>query len=228
MRAEVVLRPTAQLCVELFTYLVPRLNVARRQDFSDRVLSLLRLFLDGPAPPVSVSVLTRGVQSERYSQESVGIFRLRFRLIERQPKLGWSSRPSSAPGLDRVSVVRMTKSSPFPRSHDLPRLGGGSASPIFFRGLLRFHSRYGRLAAQPLHACDTASTRPVAQPRCSSATGPIDLSGWILPPLVIRALGAHTSLTMLGDRQRYRSRGTEPKPQRHALTPPMQRYILEL
>jgi hypothetical protein len=166
-----------------------------------------------------VSVLTRGVRSERYAKEVWASFGCVFVSLSVNPSLvgHHGLRPRQASTVH--PRLRMTKSSAFPRWHGLPGLGGGSASPIFFRGLLRFHSRYGRPAAQPLHACDTASTRPVAQPRRSSATGPIDLSGWILPPLVIRALGAHTSLTMFGDRQRYRSRGTEPKPQRECIDP---------
>jgi hypothetical protein len=53
-----------------------------------------------------------------------------------------------------------------------------------------------RPVAQPPYngLCHEASTRSVTRPCRSSATRPIDiLSGWILPPLVIRAFGAHLS-----------------------------------
>jgi hypothetical protein len=51
-----------------------------------------------------------------------------------------------------------------------------------------------RPVAQPPYSglCHEASTRSVTRPCRSSATRLIDiLSGWILPPPVIRAFGAH-------------------------------------
>ena len=63
-----------------------------------------------------------------------------------------------------------------------------------FRGLLRLHSRYGppdRSTAQG-GLCHEAPTPPVTRPKplVSYQTYRL-LSGWILPPLVIRAFGAH-------------------------------------
>jgi len=73
-------------------------------------------------------------------------------------------------------------------------MAGGSASACHFRGLLRLHSRYSP------SDCSAAQGRPLS--RGSSPSGhpaePLvsyqinrQLSGWIPPPLVIRAFGAH-------------------------------------
>ena len=64
-----------------------------------------------------------------------------------------------------------------------------------FRDLLRLHSRYGPLNCSTAQGglCHEAPAQPVTQPNRSSATGANrQLSGWLLPPLVTRALGAHS------------------------------------
>jgi hypothetical protein len=65
---------------------------------------------------------------------------------------------------------------------------------VTFRGLLGLHSRYGppdRSAARG-DLCHEASALAVARTSRSSATGSIDNSpGWSIPPLMIRAFGAH-------------------------------------
>ena len=66
----------------------------------------------------------------------------------------------------------------FPARAAFPEQKAGRRLHRLFRGLLELHSRYGpldRSAAQG-GLCHEASTRPVAQPRRSSASGSIDNS----------------------------------------------------
>jgi hypothetical protein len=75
-----------------------------------------------------------------------------------------------------------------------PYIKEGQRPHYTFRGLLRVHSRYGPQACSTAQGglCHRASTPPVAQRSRLSATGANQqLSGWNLPPLVIRALVAH-------------------------------------
>src|SRR5207302_2603655 len=70
-----------------------------------------------------------------------------------------------------------------------------------FRDLLRLHSRYGPLNCSTAQGglCHEAPAQPVTQPNRSSATGANrQLSGWLLPPLVTRALGAHSVTPVIG------------------------------
>jgi len=75
-----------------------------------------------------------------------------------------------------------------------PVIQAGRRPHLHFRGLLRLHTRYGppdRSAAQS-GLCHEASAPPVTRQSRSSATGSYrQLSGWYLPPLVFRAVGAH-------------------------------------
>ena len=82
----------------------------------------------------------------------------------------------------------------FPAHAAFPKWQEGRHPHCHFRGLLRLHSRYG-----PPN-CSAAHRRPLS--RGSNPRGyphePLvsyrinrQLSGWILPPLVIRAFGAH-------------------------------------
>ena len=75
-----------------------------------------------------------------------------------------------------------------------PVIQAGRRPHLHFRGLLRLHSRYGPPDCSTAQGglCHEASAQPVAPPSRSSATGPYrQLSGWYLPPLVFRAVGAH-------------------------------------
>ena len=75
-----------------------------------------------------------------------------------------------------------------------PESQAGRHPSLHFRGLLRLHSRYGLLDCSTAHGglCHEASTQPVTQLSRSSATRSYrQLPGWILPPLVNRAVGAH-------------------------------------
>src|SRR6516162_165947 len=79
-------------------------------------------------------------------------------------------------------------------SDAFPKWPEGRHPHCHFRGLLRLHSRYGppdRSAAQrrPLSRGSSPSGYP-AKPLVSYQINR-QLSGWILPPLVIRAFGAH-------------------------------------
>ena len=82
----------------------------------------------------------------------------------------------------------------FPAHSAFPVIQAGRHPQLHFRGLLRLHSRYGPLDCSTAQGglCHEASARPVTQ------TKPLvsyqinrQLSGWNLPPLVIRAVGAH-------------------------------------
>ena len=67
-----------------------------------------------------------------------------------------------------------------------------------FRGLLKLHSRYGLQSCSPTlrGLCHEASSQPVSQLQCSLATRPNQhLSGRVLPPLVICAVGAHYEMS---------------------------------
>ena len=59
-----------------------------------------------------------------------------------------------------------------------PESQAGRHPSLHFRGLLRLHSRYGLLDRSTAHGglCHEASTRPVALPSRSSASGSIDNS----------------------------------------------------
>src|SRR4051794_29190525 len=88
--------------------------------------------------------------------------------------------------------VRLSVASPL--HSGLPRISGGSASMTSLQGLLRLHSRYGLPDCSTAQGglCHEASARPVTQTDRSSATRVYrQLPGWILPPLVNRAVGAH-------------------------------------
>ena len=75
-----------------------------------------------------------------------------------------------------------------------PESQAGRHPSLHFRGLLRLHSRYGLLDCSTAHGglCHEASIQPVTQLSRSSATRSYrQLPGWVLPPLVNRAVGAH-------------------------------------
>ena len=75
-----------------------------------------------------------------------------------------------------------------------PVIAAGRHPHLRFRDLLRLHSSYGPLDRSTAQGglCHEASARPVARPSRSSATrSNRQLSGWILLPLVLRAIGAH-------------------------------------
>lgn len=80
----------------------------------------------------------------------------------------------------------------FPGCAAFPAIRPGRRSHRNFRSVLRLHSRYGPLDCSATYSdlCHEASIRPIARPNRSSATKPIDNS-LVLPPLVIRAIGAH-------------------------------------
>ena len=83
----------------------------------------------------------------------------------------------------------------FPVHAAFPVMEAGRHPHIDFRDLLRLHSRYGPLNCSTAQGglCHEAPAQPVTQPNRSSATGANrQLSGWLLPPLVTRALGAHS------------------------------------
>ena len=81
-----------------------------------------------------------------------------------------------------------------PCPYSLPRLIGGSASTTLLSRPARAHSRYGLQSCSPTMCGLTheASSQPVSEPQCSLTTRPNQrLSGRVLPPLVICAVGAH-------------------------------------
>ena len=82
----------------------------------------------------------------------------------------------------------------FPARAAFPKWQEGRHPHCHFRGLLRLHTCYGppdRSAAQG-DLCHEAPALPVTRPSRSSATRiNRQFFGWILPPQVIRAFGAH-------------------------------------
>jgi len=96
----------------------------------------------------------------------------------------------------------------FPIRAAFPVLQAGRHPHLYFRGLLRLYSRYGP------QDCSTAPRRPLSRgfDPASRPAKPLvsyqvnrQLSGWYLPPLVIRAIGAHCII------QDFRSRGFSSK-----------------
>ena len=81
----------------------------------------------------------------------------------------------------------------YPIHAGIPRNSGGSASMTHFRPAQASHTlRPAGLLNRPSGLYHEASTQPVARQSRSSATRPCQqLPGWILPPLVNRAVGAH-------------------------------------
>ena len=92
----------------------------------------------------------------------------------------------------------------FPAHTAFPKWQEGRHPHCHFRGLLRLHSRYGppdRSAAQrrPLSRGSSPAGCP-AEPLVSYQINR-QLSGWILPPLMIRAFGAHCHLSTYAPQQ---------------------------
>ena len=93
---------------------------------------------------------------------------------------------------ERIERVRMSIASPHHAA--FPKWQEGRHPHCHFRGLLRLHSRYGPPDRSAAHR------RPLSRGSdpCGSPHKPLvsyrinrQLSGWILPPLMIRAFGAH-------------------------------------
>ena len=78
-----------------------------------------------------------------------------------------------------------------------PGSQAGRHPRLHFRGLLRLHSNYGPLDRSTAQGglCHRASIHPVTRTNRLPATrSNRQLSGWFLPPLVIRAFWAHCGL----------------------------------
>ena len=87
---------------------------------------------------------------------------------------------------------------------------------LHFRGLLRLHSNYGPLDRSTAQGglCRRASIHPITRTNRLPATrSNRQLSGWFLPPLVIRAFWAHCEVSDLGgDGQGCRAQSMLPAP----------------
>ena len=82
-----------------------------------------------------------------------------------------------------------------------PGSQAGRHPRLHFRGLLRLHSNYGPLDRSTAQGglCHRASIHPVTRTNRLPATrSNRQLSGWFLPPLVIRAFWAHYDLVAFG------------------------------
>ena len=84
----------------------------------------------------------------------------------------------------------------FPIRAAFPVLQAGRHPHLYFRGLLRLHSRYGPSDRSTAKSglCHEAPARPVTRPSRSSATGSIDNSPGGTFLLVVRAFGAHCKI----------------------------------
>ena len=117
------------------------------------------------------------------------------------------SLPSPATGLPRLPASPFQRAVPitpadrtgacvdcFPVHSAFPVIQAGRHPRLHFRGLLGLHSRYGPLDRSTAQGdlCHEASARSgcPAEPLVSYQINR-QLSGWNLPPLVIRAVGAH-------------------------------------
>src|SRR5262245_4703674 len=130
----------------------------------------------------------------------------------RRLKATLRSLPSPVTGLPRLPEPPFRRAVPitpadrvgarvdcFPAHAAFPKWPEGRHPHCHFRRpgrashALRPDTRYGpsnRSAVQD-GLCHEAPAQPVTRPSRSPATGPIQPSGWNLPPLVIRAFGAH-------------------------------------
>ena len=80
-----------------------------------------------------------------------------------------------------------------------PGSQAGRHPRLHFRGLLRLHSNYGPLDRSTAQGglCHRASIHPVTRTNRLPATrSNRQLSGWFLPPLVIRAFWAHCDIVV--------------------------------
>jgi len=83
----------------------------------------------------------------------------------------------------------------FPAHAAFPKWPEGRHPHCHFRGLLRLHSRYGGSLSRPRRPLSRGSS-PASYPAKPLVSFQINrqLSGWNLPPLMIRAFGAHGHL----------------------------------
>ena len=82
----------------------------------------------------------------------------------------------------------------FPAHAAFPKWQEGRHPHCHFRGLLRLHSRYGPPDRSAAHRRPLSrGSNPCGYPHKPLVSYRINrqLSGWILPPLMIRAFGAH-------------------------------------
>ena len=82
----------------------------------------------------------------------------------------------------------------FPTHAAFPKWQEGRHPHCHFRGLLRLHSRYGPPDRSAAHRRPLSrGSNPCGYPHEPLVSYRINrqLSGWILPPLIIRAFGAH-------------------------------------
>ena len=120
------------------------------------------------------------------------------------PESDGGDATSNRTGLPRLPVLPFQRAVPItpadrtgagvdglPVRAAFPKVAGGSASALVFRGLLRLHSRYGPpdRSRRPLSRGFGPASHP-AEPLVSCRTHR-HLSGWNLPPLATPAFGAH-------------------------------------
>jgi len=101
-----------------------------------------------------------------------------------------SNVPSPLPR--RIERVRMSITSPHHAA--FPKWQEGRHPHCHFRGLRRLHSRYGPPDRSAAHRRPLSrGSNPCGYPHKPLVSYRINrqLSGWILPPLMIRAFGAH-------------------------------------
>ena len=107
------------------------------------------------------------------------------------------------PGRVHMSVASPSRAA-FPLSQ------AGRHPRLHFRGLLRLHSNYGPLDRSTAQGglCHRASIHPVTRTNRLPATrSNRQLSGWFLPPLVMRAFWAHRDPLSWPGRRRAKGTG---------------------
>ena len=125
----------------------------------------------------------------------------------RRPSATLRPLPSCQTGLPRLPASPFRRAVPttpadrtgarvdcFPVRAAFPVLQAGRHPHLYFRGLLRLHSRYGPSDCSTAQGglCHEASSQSgyPSKPLVSYQSNR-QFSGWYLPPLVIRAFGAH-------------------------------------
>ncbi len=171
--------------------MAPELLGCRLDHCQSPLLAMSKARRKSFAPPALPGLIACPTPKETVTQGDVegatsppGLPRLPVSLFQR-------AVPSTpAPGRVHMSVASPSRAA-FPGSQ------AGRHPRLHFRGLLRLHSNYGPLDRSTAQGglCHRASVHPVTRTNRLPATrSNRQLSGWFLPPLVIRAFWAHYDL----------------------------------
>ena len=146
---------------------------------------------------------TKNVSGE-WHVEDAELHSLYFSIAQHYCKHQWPSHQTGLPRLPEPPFRRAVPTTPtdqagahvdcFPAHAAFPKWQEGRHPHCHFRGLLRLHSRYGPPDRSAAHRRPLSrGSNPCGYPHKPLVSYRINrqLSGWIPPPLMIRAFGAH-------------------------------------